>query len=696
MVALFLPARDASPAPRKTVLPLAASWNERPRRGFVPRYGPRGCWGGEVGLRPISLWFCHKRLIALRFVLPVLTVAGLFGAPAHAQTLEELREMSIEDLAEVNVSSVSKTDQPLGDAPAAIYVIDRDDIIRSGAATLPEMLRLAPNIQVYQTSPSSWVVTARGLNGNLEAQNFSNKLLVLIDGRPVYTALFSGVYWDMPDVLPDNIDRIEVISGPGAALWGANAVNGVINVITRRASETRGLYADIRAGPDRQAIGARISGAMGDDLSFAVHGRLLREDHAYTAAGDAGEDNWRHLQGRLQLDWTPSAADRFTFEAGIFDGREHLPGDRFVDLSGRHATLDWNREFSGGEELQVQAFYDRISRNDQATGGGKFHTDTYDLELQHNFTVGAHSVVWGGGARLVDYDIEGTDALFFDPPSRTLFIGNAFVQDSFALTDDLTLIGGLKLERLPYSGVSLLPEARIAWKVAPTTLVWAAVQRAVRSPTPFDVDVEERAGGIIAISGNPVFRTEKLTAFELGTRLQPAPTFSLSATAFWHLYDDLRSIEFTPGPFLLNLTWGNQLKGSTYGVEAWADWRVAPWWTLALGATVLERDFAFKPGSSELLGTGQTGNDPPYKLTVRSSMNLRRDVSLDLNFRALGALEGSTVPAVQELGGRLAWQASSNLTLSVSGTNLLHDRHQEYPGGALIPRRVMGGVELSF
>jgi iron complex outermembrane recepter protein len=637
----------------------------------------------------------HKCLAAIRFVAPALIAAALPDA-ALAQSVDELREMSIDDLAELNVSSVSKTDQPLGDAAAAIYVITRDDILRSGAVTIPEMLRLAPNLQVYQTSPSGWVVTARGLSGNLEAQNFSNKLLVLIDGRTVYTPLFSGVYWDMPDLLPDNIDRIEVISGPGAALWGSNAVNGVINIITRRSSETEGLYADVRAGPDRQAIGARISGQAGDKLSYSVHGRFLHEDHAYTAAGASAEDGWRHYQGGFRLDWTPSEADLVTLSGDLFDGREHLSGNRVVDLSGRNATLRWARDLGGAGQLQAQAFYDRIARNDQATGGGKFHTDTFDLELQHNFVAGAHTLVWGAGARIVDYDIEGTDALFFDPAQRSLFIGNAFVQDSFALSDELTLIAGLKAEKLPYSGVSVLPEARIAWKPSPTALIWGAVQRAVRSATPFDQDVQERSGGIIAIFGNPEFRTEKLTAFELGTRVQPDPTVSLSATAFWHRYDDLRSIEFTTGPFLLNLTWGNGLEGSTYGIEAWADWRVTPWWTLAVGGTVLERDFEFKEGASGILGTGQLGNDPPYKIDVRSSMNVHHDVTLDLDFRAVGALSQSNISAYQELGGRLAWQATSNLTLSVTGANLFHDRHREYPGGDAIPRRVMGGVELIF
>jgi iron complex outermembrane receptor protein len=624
-------------------------------------------------------------------------LCALACAPLRAQTIDELRTMSIEDLAQVSVSSVSKTDQPLGEAAAAIYVISREDILRSGAVTLPEMLRLAPNLQVYQQNPAEWEVTARGLNGNSGAQNFPNKLLVLIDGRPIYTPLFSGVYWDLPDVQPGTIDRIEVISGPGATLWGANAVNGVINVITRPAGENAGLTADLRAGADRQALGVQFGGQAGDKLSYRLHARYLHNDAFRTPAGLDAEDARRRYGGGFRLDWTPTDADTLTLNGEIFDTRLNQPGGLTEDSSGRNLTARWTRRTSGGGELQAQVFYDHVSRDDRAGGGVRFGTDTFDADLQYAFApMGNHRVLVGGGARLFDYDIEGTPSLFFEPAEATLLIANAFVQDNFALTPQLTVTAGLKIERLPYAKVSLLPELRLAWKPAPGALIWASAARAVRSPTPFDVDVEERVGNIVSVSGDPDFRTEKLTAFELGTRLQPAPSFSLSATLFYHRYDDLRSIEFVPGPAALALGWGNGLEGETYGLEGWADWRVASWWTLAAGATVLERDFHFKPGASGIAGTSQLGTDPPYWITARSSINLPADVTFDLDFRAVGALRGSDVDAYQELGGRLAWQATPNVALSVSGTNLLHDGHREYPGGDLIARRVMGGVELRF
>jgi iron complex outermembrane receptor protein len=242
-----------------------------------------------------------------------------------------------------------------------------------------------------------------------------------------------------------------------------------------------------------------------------------------------------------------------------------------------------------------------------------------------------------------------------------------------------------------------LPEVRLAWKVAPAALVWASAERAARSPTPFDEDVQERVGNLIALSGNRLFTTEKLTAFELGTRLQPAPSLSLSVTGFYHRYNDLRTVELTTGPAsLLNLTWDNNLKGRTQGIEAWADWHVTPWWALSGGATLLRRHFTFTPAGGGLLGPDQNGNDPPYVVKLRTSFNPLRDVALDLSFRAYGPLHASAIKAYQELDGRLAWQVTPAIALSASGTGLLHDRHQEYAGGDFIPRRIMGGLELRY
>jgi iron complex outermembrane receptor protein len=611
---------------------------------------------------------------------------------ASAEEQPDLSNLSIEQLAQVKVTSVSKQAEPLSEAPASLYVIDHDQIVRSGALTIPEILRLAPNIQVYQSSPSHWIVTARGLNGLPSAQSFSNKLLVLIDGRTVYTPLFSGVYWDMPDLLPDDIERIEIISGPGATLWGANAVNGVINIITRGASSTSGFYLDVKGGTNEQVVGARLAGKAGSDLSYRAYLRWLHEDAFDLAGGGSANDAWHRLGGGFRLDWTPAARDLVTVQGDIFRGRDDEGIGALEDISGHDLVLRWNRDMGPGRQLQVQAFYDRSAR-DSFSQEGSFYVDTYDVDLQDSLPLGSRNqFVWGGGVRVAHYRINGTTNFFFVPDSRNLFLANLFVQDTFDLSRLVSLTAGLKAEHDPYVGTSLLPDLRLAITPAQSTLLWAAVSHAVRSATPFDEDVRESAPGI-TLTGDRNFQTEKLTAYELGLRLRPLSGLSFSATGFYHHYDDLRSVELGPGPGL-NLFWGNELAGHSYGLEAWASARPFSWWTLSAGATLQKEQFHFKPGASApFIGTTQNGTDPDHWLTLQSSMNLGRSVTLDLNLRAVGRLADSDVPAYAELGGRFAWNASDHLQLSLLGANLLHAQHVEYPGGDAIGRKILVGLE---
>jgi iron complex outermembrane receptor protein len=624
------------------------------------------------------------------------------ASPATAQQLAsadeqpDLSNLSIEQLAQLPVTSASKREQPLNDVPASLYVIDHDQIVRSGAVTIPQMLRLAPNLQVYQTSPSNWVVTARGLDGDPADQSFSNKLLVLIDGRTVYTPLFSGVYWDMPDLLPDDIERIEVISGPGATLWGANAVNGVINIISRSASSTSGAYASVQAGTNEQVAGLRIAGSAGQQLKYRAYLRWLHEDAFDLSDDGRADDSWHRLGGGFRVDWTPSAPDLVTFQGDAFGGREDELLGPSEDISGRDLVVRWNRDMGDGQQLQVQAFYDRIARGEVSTSPA-FHIDTYDVDLQQSLRLGSRNqLVAGGGARVAHYNINGIpNFFFFTPEGRNLFLANAFVQDTFAVSSKLSVTGGLKAEHDPYVGTSLLPDIRIGYKAAPSTLLWASVSHAVRSATPFDEDVQERGeGGIISISGNRDFRTEKVTAYQLGLRSQPLSAISFSVTGYYNHYDDLRTIELGTGPGLLNLFWGNGLAGASYGVEAWGSLSIAPWWTLSAGTSLMRENFHFKPGATlPSLGTFQNGLDPDHQFTLQSSIDLGKSVTFDLDFREVGRLHHSDVPAYAELGGRLAWNISNQIALSLSGQNLLHAHHVEYAGGDEIPRAVLLGLE---
>ncbi len=610
------------------------------------------------------------------------------AAPVHAQSIEDLREMSIDQLADINVSSVTKSSESLRDAPGAIYVISHEDIIRSGATTIPDMLRLAPNLFVAQTSASTFTVSARGFSGSAGAQNFANKLLVMIDGRSVYTPLYSGVYWDMQDVPPDDIDRIEVISGPAAALWGANAVNGVINIITKKASETQGLTADIGGGNLQQVASLQYGGRAGD-LAWRLYARAIDGDDTLTTTGAKARDSWSKGQGGFRADWTPSPADQVTLQGDIFKGDTADSGPDNDTISGGNILGRWNHAWSNGSNLQVQAYFDRASQSTD-NGGGAFWVNTYDLDIQHSFSIGARNqIVWGGGLRSADYGITSGSGLSFQPSSRDLVLGDVFVQDSFAITETVKLIAGVKVESDPFVGVTPLPDIRLSWKLNQTTLLWAAVSQAIRSPTPFDRDVHEEVGGINLLNAGGTFKSEDLTAYEIGARVQPTDRLSFSVSTYYNVYHDLRTIELAPGGFF-PLQWGNGMYGDAYGVEAWGDLRVTDWWRLSAGVSAEHEELKFKAGDPGLLGPSEAGDDPTAQGQLRSYMNLGRNFTLDATLRGVSALADPAVPAYTELNARLGWNVTPRVQLSVSGFNLLHAYHVEYPGsaGGSVPRSI--------
>jgi iron complex outermembrane receptor protein len=491
-------------------------------------------------------------------------LAAAILAPAQsalAQSAEDLRHMSISDLADIDVTSVSKTDQALSGAPAAIYVITHDDIVRSGAVTIPEMLRLAPNLQVAQTGVSQYVITARGFSGSSQAQSFSNKLLVLIDGRGAYSPLYSGVYWDTLQVPAADIDRIEVISGPGATLWGANAVNGVINIITRSSKDTQGGLVDVSAGDRQQSVNLRHGGAAGPDLTYRVYALGLFDRDGTGALGAKAHDNAATPQAGFRLDWAAGGDDSVTVQGDGYRGFEAQPGAANEDVSGFNVLGRWSHHWGGGANLQVQAYFDRSSRG--SDGAGNFIVNTYDLDVQHSFTIGdREAVVIGGGLRDSQYRIDGTPTFLFTPAGRDLRLFDAFAQDTLSITDRIDLILGLKIENDPYSGMAPLPDVRLSWRPTASTMVWAAASRAIRSPTPFDSDVIEKIGKIVYLIGDPDFAPETLVAYETGARLQADSRLSFSISGYYNVYDDLRSIEPSQ-PAFIPLAWGNGMRGDT-------------------------------------------------------------------------------------------------------------------------------------
>jgi iron complex outermembrane receptor protein len=628
-------------------------------------------------------------------------LAGLlWGTAASAQQIasaQDVQGLSIEQLANVEITSVSKSPQSLSTAAAAIYVISHDDVVRSGATSLPEMLRLAPNLEVMQTSPSRYAITARGFNGNDPAQNFPNKLLVLIDGRSVYTPLYSGVYWDMQDVLADNVERIEVVGGPGGTLWGANAVNGVINIITRKASDTAGGVAVIQAGDQYSSVALQYGGALTDKIDYRVYFKDFYQRSFNSAAGVSAHNGWSRPQAGYRLDWD-GGADLVTLSGDVYGGAEGQTSGPDEVIGGGNLTLNWQRRLDGDGSLQVLAYYDQSRRN--TLGAGGFWLDIYSLELQHNFQVADwNSIVWGIGDRIEQYQITdrigAADSLTWRPGARTLNLANIFAEDRIRLGEALTLTIGLKAENDPYSGISLMPSGRLAWQVSSRDLLWASVSRSVRSPTPFDTDVRELSGGALFLSGDPNFRPEDVTAYEAGYRGQWFDRFTVSISAFENVYDNLKSIEPTPVTFL-PLLWANTIEGNVHGVEIWGSLQATDWWQLSAGGFIQHVDLNFDPGSSQILGTQQSGDDPHGQASLRSSMNLGEDVNFDADFRYVGALPDPKVPEYVELNARLAWRLNDTLSLALSGYNLLHGQHLEYPGASPVRRGAYLETRLRF
>jgi iron complex outermembrane receptor protein len=614
-------------------------------------------------------------------------------AVARAQTVEQLQQLSLEDLAKVEVTSVSKRPESLSDAPAAVYVISHDDIIRSGATTIPEMLRLAPNLEVAQLNATSYAITARGFNvGNNAAM--SNKLLVLIDGRTVYTPLFAGLYWDMQSVPPEDIARIEVISGPAGTLYGANAVNGVINIITRSSADTQGGL--VAAGGGNQQAGGTVqyggqaSKVGGGDFSYRVYGEGWRFNSNETAAGTSASDAWSRPQGGFRVDWHKDQ-DQVMLEGDDYVAYED-PGQR---VGGHYLVGTWQRELDAASNLQVEAYYDQATRYTN-NGGGGFTVDTYDLTAQHSLKLGGwNDFVWGADERLISYNIENTSTLLLLPSGRTLDYASIYGQDTATLLPNVKLVVGMKLEVDPYIGLEPLPQVRLSWKPADRVLLWSAVSRAVRAPTPVDRDLVERIGTTNILAGSFDFQSETLIAYEAGTRVQLNPAVSFSVSGYYNDYSDLRTLEPTPGgpifPGLggLPLRWSNEMAGHVYGVEVWGDYRVTDWWRLSAGFNLQHEDLFFRSGSAQIGGTTFTADDPNHQAQLRSYVDFGGGVTWDAFLRYVGKLHNPAVDEYVELNTRLGWKISPTWDVSLSGFNLIHAHHQEFAEPGLtdeIPR----------
>ena len=590
------------------------------------------------------------------------------GALAQPLTTASLVDLSLEDLAHVTITSVSRRAESIADAPASIYVITGEAIRRSGAASIPDALRLAPNLQVARIDARQYAITARGFNNAI-----ANKLLVLIDGRTIYTPLFSGVFWDAQDTLLEDIERIEVISGPGATLWGANAVNGVINVITRRASDTIGAFAEAGAGNQERGIALRHGAALSGDAAWRLYGKFFDRDNTVRADGTAVADEWHNGQVGFRADWG-TAASGITLQGDTYRATIDQAAPQDIRISGANLLARWVRSLGGADKVQVQSYLDRTERDIPGTFAEVI--DTFDVEFQHGFKAGRrHYLTWGGGHRHADDRVTNSAALAFLPPERSLDWTNLFIQDEVELHERLRFTLGGKVEDNPYTGAEFLPSARIAWKPHESRLVWGALSRAVRAPSRIDREIFIPGQAPFLIAGGPQFRSEISRVAELGYRAQPSSTASYSVTAFRALHDHLRSVE--PGAAGTSAL-GNLMEGTTTGLEFWGNLQPSANWLISLGGVLLDQDLRLRPGSGDVSGVAAAGNDPNHQLLLRSSVDLSGGQQFDLMLRHVGRLPSPAVPAYAALDARYAWRLRSKLQLSIDARNILDGGHPEF------------------
>ncbi|HEX2541056.1 MAG TPA: TonB-dependent receptor [Caldimonas sp.] len=585
------------------------------------------------------------------------------AAPVTATTLADL---SLEQLREVVVSTVSRSEERLDRAAAAVYVISAEDIRRSGAITLPEALRLAPMLDVARADANQYAISARGFNNVL-----ANKMLVLIDGRPVYTPLFSGVFWEAQDLTLGDIDRIEVITGPSTALWGTNAVNGLIHVITRTAAAAQGLSGRLNAGNRERGAAVRYGARLGDAGHVRTYAKSYDRSDTHRADGSSAQDAAHGLQIGFRADWE-GTRQSLTLQGDGYRGTiDQASGAR--TFSGGNVLARWERSFEHGGAASVQAFAERTKRDHPQAFAETL--DTVDVVGQYGLPLGTrHRLLLGAGWRHSRDEVTNFAPFGFLPASRTMAWKRVFVQDRWTVTDGVTATLATSVERNPWTGTEVLPSLRVAWDVTPRTLVWGSASRAVRAPSRIDREFVQPSQPPHVINGGPNFESEVANVFELGLRSQALQTLSYSLTLFQHDYKRLRSL--APRPSGLQVE--NGFEGRTRGLEAWGRLRAVPHWRIDAGMTLLRQKIGLRPGAVDVAGVQNLGNDPRYWGTLRSSLDLTPRHAWELSVRRVGARPMPAVPAYTAVDTRLAWAFAPNAELALIVQNLLDARHAEW------------------
>ncbi|OLC94227.1 MAG: TonB-dependent receptor [Acidobacteria bacterium] len=625
---------------------------------------------------------------------------------------KDLTSTSIEDLMNVEVTSVSKKEQKLSRTAAAIFVITQEDIRRSGATNIPDLLRMVPGLDVAQINGSTWAIGSRGFN-----QQLANKLLVMVDGRSVYSPTFSGVFWDTLDLPLSDIARIEVIRGPGGSIWGVNAVTGVISIFTKKASETTGTSVEAGGGNFQQGFGmVQYGGKLGKETDFRVYTKYFNQDHMLDLNGQSGADGWHRLRSGFRMDSTLSPKDSLMFEGDLSTGREgefgfELPSitsPGFVTVSEQinlaNGSLEsiWNHSYSARSDSSLQFSFDQHRRGDPLNPETR---NTFDLDFRQHVAVGGrHDIVWGLGYRYTADQIGGSLTVAMNPPSRGLQLFNSFVQDEIALVPQrLYLTVGTKLEHNDYTGFEIMPSVRGTWAPSNRHMFWAAVSRALRAPSRNDTNLVLNIGGfpgpggtptLLRLLGNPNFQDERLIAYEAGYRAMVSQRLSIDLAAYYNDWDNVQTtepsgsfFETTPPPAhqVQTLMYENMMHGEVHGFEIAANWKMTDRWSLSPGFAFANDHTHTGPKSADL----QTplfveGSSADHMIQLRSHFDLRRGLAWDASAYYVdaltnqGPLSNLRIPSYTRLDTGLTWKLGEGFSLSLVGQNLLKDHHMEF------------------
>jgi len=650
-----------------------------------------------------------------------------------SRSVPDVTAMSMEDLMNMQVTSVSKRTQKVADAAAAIFVITQEDIRRSGATSIPEALRMVPGLQVARIDENKWAIGSRGFNGR-----FDNKLLVLIDGRSVYTPLFSGVYWNVQDVMLEDVDRIEVIRGPGATLWGANAVDGVINVISKKAKSTQSTVVTAGAGTEERAAGGvRYGSKLGNNTYYRAYAKYFDWGPSAYPSGMTAHDGWDALRGGFRADWTPAGANSLTLQGDLYRSRfdetltvaslsapysNTFPNDG--KYSGGNILGRWNHA-SERSSMSLQMYYDNTTITDPSLFGD--HQNILDIDFQHGFHVGdSQQFVWGLGYRSIRDKNDPSFTVSLQPNQVTLNQFSTFLQDEISLVDNrLQITLGSKFERNKFTGFEAEPNARLLWNLTPNQSIWTAVSRAVRTPALTEEGLRLNSAvippgtpsnpsplpAVVAVFGSQQFNSEDLLAYELGYRVQATSNLSLDIATFYNNYSNLRTaepgtpfVEGSPAPtdIVIPFVAANKMSGGTYGVELFADWKVVPKWRLAGSYSYLQMDIHKNTDSQDPTPDNPNGSSPRHQWYLRSSVDLPKHFEQDTTLRFVDHVSSLNLPNYYSLDAHLGWRPITSLELSIGGQNLLDNRHLEFmpdfvnTSPTVVKRSIFGSITVKF